>query len=208
MSQYMLKVSDLFGKVGLTPSVPLKWGMPIKEKGNGVYVVSLSSSASENYGTLSNFQIRDEVFAEWINRSPDLNVVGAVSKGLLEEELNKYWKPNQNILYIGESSSENNQLSGRLNQFYQHQVGWKGPHTGGYWIKLLAELNDLYVYYSICSNPRDTEFKMLMHFIEQTTGKNFYELGELGVHLPFANLKVDFQKKHLVANAVPKKKRS
>lgn len=45
---------------------------------------------------------------------------------------------------------------------------------------------------------------MLMYFIEQGTGKSFYDLDELGIHLPFANLKIDFQKKHNISGAVPK----
>ncbi len=78
-------------------------------------------------------------------------------------------------------------------------------HTGGYWIKLLSQLENLYVYHAQSKNPRDTEFKMLMYFIEESTGESFYELEELGIHLPFANLKVDFQKKHNISNAVQKK---
>lgn len=201
-----ITVNDIFNKVGLVTPVAIKWNNPIPTEDNGVYVISLSEDASKNNGILKSFEINEEVFNKWKLLSPDLNVNGTVSKNIIEVEINQFWKPNENILYIGESSSPTNGLSKRVNQFYQHEVGWKGPHTGGYWIKLISQLENLFVYYAKCKNPRDTEFKMLMYFIEQTTGKSFYELDELGKHLPFANLKVDFQKKHNINKAVSKSK--
>lgn len=202
----MITVNDIFNKVGLTPSLPYKWGTTIPEHGNGVYVVSTSSDPARNEGISNQCSIDKDVFIKWKEFAPELNVGGEHSLEHFNHELNKHWKPNQNILYIGESSSETNGLAKRIKQFYDHQAGWKGPHTGGYWIKLLAQLNDLYVYYAVCNNPRDTEFKMLICFIEQSTGKSFYELENLGSHLPFANLKVDFQRKHGINNSVNRKK--
>lgn len=92
-----------------------------------------------------------------------------------------------------------------MKQFYDHKVGWKGPHTGGYWIKLFTRLEDLYVYYATCEHPRDTEFKMLLHFIEKTIGKHYYMLDQLGKHLPFANLKLDSIKKHNISRSTREK---
>jgi hypothetical protein len=206
----MVTVNELFKKVGLVPTAPVKWDEAIPIKGNGIYVISLSSDASKNRGILPLCSISDDVFENWKALSPELNVNGVLSKQIIEKELNQFWKPKENILYIGESTSVNNQLKGRVKQFYKHKVGNKGPHTGGYWIKLLSKLEDLFVYYAVCENPRDTEFKMLMYFIEQTTGKSLYEVDELGIHLPFANLKADFRKKHGINKAVskPKKKKA
>lgn len=200
-------VKDIFNKVGLEVPIAINWRKPVPTNDNGVYVISLSGEASKNNGIHSTCEINEAVFDKWKSFSPELNVNGTVSKKVIEAELNQFWKPNENILYIGESSSESNGLGKRVNQFYQHEVGWKGPHTGGYWIKLLSQLEKLFVYHAKCRNPRDTEFKMLMYFIEQTTGKSFYDLEELGIHLPFANLKVDFQKKHRINGAVSKTKR-
>jgi hypothetical protein len=200
-------VHDLFEKVGLTPSKPLKWGTPLENNGNGVYVISLSDNSKKNNGIEKTFRIKAEVHKDWIVRSPDLNINNSQSLKDIEKEIGQFWKPNENIIYIGESSSITNGLGKRINQFYVHKVGGKGPHTGGYWTKLISKFDQLYIYYAECKNPRDTEFKMLMHFIEKTTNKNFYELDELGIHLPFANLKVDFQKKHRIKYAVPKKKK-
>jgi len=200
-------VKEIFSKVGLEAPPAIKWKNPIPTDDNGVYVVSLSNDASKNNGIHSACEISEEIFDNWKSLSPELNVNGAVSKKIIEAELNQHWKPRENILYIGESTSETNGLGKRVKQFYDHSVGRKGPHTGGYWIKLLSQLENLFVYHAKCKNPRDTEFKMLMFFIEQTTGKSFYELEELGSHLPFANLKVDFQKKHCISGAVSKTKK-
>ncbi len=199
-------VKEIFNKVGLEPSVPLKWRNAISIKGNGVYIISSSSNSTMNTGITSSCKVNEEVFKKWKSFSPELNKKNLSTIKPIQTEINKFWKPKENILYIGESSSETNGLAKRVNQFYIHQVGWKGPHTGGYWLKLLSQLEELYVYYAVCDHPRDTEFKMLLHFIEQCTGKSFYDLQELGKHLPFANMKVDFQKKHSISKAVSKTK--
>jgi len=200
-----LTVSEIFKKVGLEPSEAIKWNTKILSNENGVYVISLSDNPSVNKGVLNKFEINEEVFDSWKTLSPELNVNGQISKKIIESELNQYWRASENILYIGESSSKTNGISKRVNQFYIHQVGWKGPHTGGYWIKLLSQLEDLYVYYAACDNPRDTEFKMLLYFIEQTSGKSFYDIEQLGDYLPFANLKIDSLKKHYISNVVQRK---
>ncbi len=200
-----VSVKELFNRVGLEPEAPVRWRSSIPTNSTGVYVISLSPNPLVNINTCETCEVNEKVIEDWKSLSPEINIQGELSKVIIEAELNRFWKPTENILYIGESSSATNGLSKRINQFYIHEVGWKGPHTGGYWIKLLSQLTGLYVYYAACNNPRDTEFKMLMYFIERTTGKSFYELDELGKHLPFANLKVDFQKKHNIKNAVKKK---
>lgn len=200
-------VKAIFNKVGLEPSTPLKWRNSIPIKGNGVYVISSSSNSTINKGITSSCKVNEEVFKKWKSFSPELHVNNISTIEAIEKEIKKFWKPKENILYIGESSSETNGLAKRVNQFYIHQVGWKGPHTGGYWIKLLSQLEELYVYYSVCDHPRDTEFKMLLYFMEQSADKSFYEIQELGKHLPFANMKADFQKKHSMSKAVSKTKK-
>lgn len=198
-------VNNIFEKVRLKPIGPIEWGTKILETTCGVYVVSLSENPNKNLRLLEKPIVCKKIFKQWVKFSENLNVNGKkATYSILQKEINNYWHSRENILYIGESSSMNNNLSGRVNQFYNHKVGWKGPHTGGYWIKLLKNINELYVYYSECDYPRDTEFKMLMYFIEKTTGKSFYDLEDLGKHLPFANLKVDFQKRHNIKGAVPR----
>lgn len=202
-----VRVKEIFNKVGLEPSAPLKWSNAIPIKGNGVYVISTSNNSTMNRGITSSCKMNEEVFKRWKTFSPELHVSNVSIIESIEAEINKFWKPKENILYIGESSSETNGLAKRVNQFYIRQVGWKGPHTGGYWIKLLSQLEELYVYYAVCDYPRDTEFKMLLYFMEQSAGKSFYEIQELGKHLPFANMKADFQKTHSISKAVSKTKK-
>jgi hypothetical protein len=200
-------VNQVFQQIGLVPKGPLPWGEKVPNSANGVYVISTSQNPAKNLGLSPAFKIDKKVLQNWKGMSPKLNVQNLSTPLAFEAELNQFWKPKENILYIGESTSITNGLAKRVNQFYMHKPGWKGPHTGGYWIKLLANLKDLYVYYGECEHPRDTEFKMLMYFIEKSTGKSFYDIKHLGMHLPFANLKVDFQKKHQIEHAVNKTKK-
>ena len=71
-------------------------------------------------------------------------------------------------------------------------------------IKLLAQLEELFVYFSPCENPKDIEFKMLLYFIEHVSDQSLYELNEVGRYLPFANLTADFDKIHTIQHPVHK----
>lgn len=83
-------------------------------------------------------------------------------------------------------------------------------HSGGYWLLLLQDLEDCFVYYYETAkeeNPRDIEFKLLLKFIELKTQKPYHLIENLGSYLPFANLTADFDKKHGVTGAIKRKRK-
>ncbi len=107
-----------------------------------------------------------------------MNVKGAATKQIIETELNQYWKAKENILYIGESSSESNGIGKIVKACGCLEVAehWRVLD------KIIIAVRRV-VCLSCCLKKKDTEFKVLLHFIEQTTVKSFYELDELGKHL-------------------------
>ena len=204
-----ISINQLFSEFNLSHSKAIKWNEKFEAKFNGIYVIAQTNDPFSIVSKNSEFGICPNAFLEWTKEATELKINGNESNGIqqLTEHLNEFWNPNENILYIGQSSSKTNPIQKRVGQFYSHKLGKKGPHTGGYWLKLLNSLNDTYIYYAETKKPRDTEFKMLMKFIESSSGKSFYELENIGKHLPFANLTADFYKEHGIKNSTNKNKR-
>ncbi len=197
-----VSVDQLFREMGLNYSKPYRWNEKLDADFNGVYVISTSSDPENPNGNNPEFNISGETFALWLIEAPELSVDGKKVTDVVQvkEYLSRFWNKDENILYIGESSSETNPLHKRVKQFYRHKVGQKGPHKGGYWIKLLSCVEDLYIYFAESSNPRETEFKMIMKYTELTSGRSLFELENLSNYFPFANLKVDLFKSNSITN--------
>lgn len=174
---------------------------------NGVYVISTSCNPKAH--TQIEINICNESFQNWLIEVPDLEIEGqrATDINQVKNYLSKFWNANENILYIRESTSKTNPIQKRINQFYVHKVDQKGPHTGGYWIKLLACIKDLHIYFAESPSPRETEFKMILKFVELNSGKSFFDLENFTNYFPFANSKVDIFKKSLIRNHINKNTR-
>jgi len=204
-----VSVDELFSELGINYEGPFKWQEKLNAKYNGVYIITLTDNPKSKKSNKIEFNICPEAFKFWLSQAKDLQIEGKKVQQIsqVKNYLSQFWKINENILYIGESSSKTNPLQKRINQFYIHKVGQKGPHTGGYWLKLLSCLKDVSIYYAQVPNPRETEFKLLMKFVEKNGGKSFYELDNFSNYFPFANLKVDVLKDHDVKNYTNKNSR-
>jgi hypothetical protein len=203
-----VSVDLLFKEIGLEYSKPYRWNEKLDANINGVYVISTSNNPFISESKIE-LNICEEAFNNWINEAPNLEIENkkVISVNQVSQYLLKFWDDRGNILYIGESSSKTNPIQKRVNQFYTHKIGKKGPHTGGYWIKLLSCIEDLYIYFAESSNPRETEFKMIMKYVEIKSGKNMFELENIVDYFPFANSKVDLLKANTIKNHINDNKR-
>ncbi|WP_264564397.1 hypothetical protein [Flavobacterium sp. N3904] len=203
-------VDTLFKEFNLEYSKPYKWNEKLDADFNGVYIISTSNNPKLPNQSNIGFNICNRAFETWLIEAPDLEIEGQKVTDIVQvkEYLTKFWNVNENILYIGESTSKTNPIKKRVNQFYIHKVGQKGPHTGGYWIKLLACLEDLHIFFAKSSNPRETEFKMIMKYVELSSGKSFFDLENLSNYFPFANSKVDILKSNSIKNHINKNTRA
>ncbi|WP_159798874.1 hypothetical protein [Flavobacterium sp. MK4S-17] len=204
-----ISVDSLFKTVNLKYSKPYKWNEKLDANINGVYVISTSNDPLIHNQNKIELNICQQTFNSWLNDAPNLEIenekVFCISQ--VKHYLMRFWDENENILYIGESTSKTNPIQKRINQFYIHKVGKKGPHTGGYWIKLLSCLDDLYIYFAESQNPRETEFKMILKYVELKSGLNLFELDNIADYFPFANSKVDLLKINSIKNHVNRNKR-
>ena len=202
-----ISINEIFQSAGLSPKGPVAWGEKFEAKYSGVYLVALTDDPTSKEPHSESFGLDSKTFKNWIQIAHKLEVNGkkATRPEQIKSELRQFWSQKENILYIGQSSSSTTNLYQRVKAYYSHKVGQQGAHTGGYWLKLLSCLNKTSIYYAKAVNPREAEFKMIMKYIEMTTGSSFYELNNLSKHLPFANLKVDILKPHLIKYATKPK---
>ena len=84
----------------------------------------------------------------------------ALSVLTLKDRLDKFWLPDENILYIGKTDCVGG-LKKRIGQYYSTEIGERKPHAGGHWIKTLNILNELFVHYLPIQNPLQLEEKII-----------------------------------------------
>lgn len=184
----------------------VKWGdnIPCFEK--GVYFVSLSSDPSKS-SILNNCPILVDILKDWINIRNgfdlDGNRINDISK--IKERIESFWFKDENIIYIGKATC----LNKRIKQYYNTPYGKRKPHAGGHWIKMLSNLNDLFIHYLPFENYDELELLLLDQFGKQISSKSYKQLLGTDVITPFANLekKKGERKKHDLGNMREKCKR-
>lgn len=96
----------------------------------------------------------------------------------LRAAIASFWHPDEVVLYVGTTTSS---LRKRVGAYYRTPLGARRPHAGGYFLKTLSNLSDLWVYYAPSLNPADVEDEMVLNFAQSRSGSI--------QDLPFANLK-------------------
>ena len=195
-----LTLQQLDARFDLKVKGPIRWLEPIPTTRSGVYIISTSNDVSSNNGLSEIAKISKDSYKIWKENAPGLMIKGACDLTFqsINNELQKYWHPLESIVYIGKA----NNINKRLNQFYNHVIGESRPLAGGFWIKLLENLNSLFIYYSENPNPKELEFKILLFFIEHVAGKAYTEIKNIGKYLPFGNLRIDLDKNHLIEKQI------
>jgi len=170
-----VSVRQLFDVINITNINTVSWGTSFTAPSGGVYIISLNPDIDDTNNYNHQFQLDNSVVTNWIQRATNLTINGSTvsTTQQVQNYLRSFWKPDENILYIGESSSNTTTLSKRVNDFYTHEVGNNGPHHGGFWLKLISQLQHCYVHYANCNTPREAEFKMLLKFTETHTNLSY-----------------------------------
>ncbi|QXP63204.1 hypothetical protein [Polaribacter sp. HaHaR_3_91] len=205
-----VSIDELFREFNLDYSLPVKWNEKLDADFSGIYIIALTDNPNVKVTSNYNFAICPNEFNAWKKIAVDLKIENSTTAdaNVATEYFSKFWHKNENIVYIGQSSSKTTSLSKRVNDFYKHKVGNKGPHSGGYWLKLLNCFKETYIYYAKTENAEEIEFKMLMKFADLNAGKSFYEVDNFSNYFPFANLKADIYKTHEIENAKSKRKKN
>lgn len=186
-----ITVKEIIEKVGLNPALirKTKWGEQVNSTKSGIYIVSLSENPSEN-NTLYNCPISMPALKAWINKMNGFKLDGVMTKdaGIISKRIAKFWIKDENILYIGKTNDKKG-LKSRVNRFYKHIAGDRTPHAGGHWLKILNNLEQLYVYYIECKDSKRIESLMLDNiFSKALSEESKQQLVGTEPMLPFGNL--------------------
>jgi hypothetical protein len=181
-------VAESFGAAGLTREAVVRWGTRPSTSNPGVYIVALTDSATAITGVRAEAPLADAAFAQWLRVLPDLTLDGA--RPTVEQLMNRvrgFWLIDETILYIGLATT----LSSRLGAYYKTPIGARRPHAGGYFLKLLSNLEELWVHFAPCTDPesaREAEDTMLGRFCDGVSTEAKEALLDPDHPFPFANL--------------------
>lgn len=168
--------ADLLTSSGLTAMGPVVWGSPVTSNAPGVYVVESAEPSDEA-------PIDPTVVAAWITRVPTLLVDGRrPSADDLVSRLASFWIPPEPVLYVGLAGTS---VAKRVRQFYRTPLGDPRPHAGGHWLKTLATLATLRVWWAETDDPAGHEDALLKAFANRVTAKPGQKVAD--PVLPFAN---------------------
>jgi hypothetical protein len=178
-------VAKAFAAIGQDDIVTIRWGTKPAKSTPGVYIVSLTSSLDSCDGNLSEPALAETQFRRWLEVCPSMTLDGIVPcVDQLIDRISRFWIPDEVILYIGMAA----ELSSRLPAYYRTSIGACRPHSGGYFLKLLSNLDQLWVHYAECSDPGSAEDKMLQRFCENVSPGSKRALHDPDHPFPFANL--------------------
>jgi hypothetical protein len=180
-------VNQLFASAGLRPDGVVRWGTRVPEAGPGNYVVSLTEDPRSLARTRPNHPVAEGRLKALLAVRPELRVDGLrPSATELAARLGTFWLDDEVVLYVGLAGSS---LQKRIGQYYRTPLGAKSPHAGGWWLKGLALLDQLWVHYAATPDSAEAELAMLQHFAGGVSPRSRDRLHD-SVHVaPFANLR-------------------
>ena len=163
---------------------PIKWGERIPCEKQGIYIVVTPNERK------TNLTFNKDTINLWIEKVTNMKVGNEKpTYDNLTTELEPFWFSDEIILYVGKTSQP---IQTRVNQYYQTEIGERKPHSGGYWIKTLAFLNDCLIYWVKCDNPEKIEEQILSFFHHHLSNK---DISKESLVLPFANLEIHLHDK-------------
>jgi len=152
----------------------------------GVYAVSLVADTQRVSPTMVECPIRLESIEELLAGRPELRLDGRrPTASELADRVRAFWLPDEVILYIGLAGTS---LTNRLSQYYRTRLGGRSPHAGGWFLKLLTNLDQLYVHWSESMAPSDAEDRMVAAFCANVSDSSA-PMHDPQNPLPFANLR-------------------
>ena len=183
----MTSTSQLLSAAGLTAHGVAPWGTRPSSQSPGVYLLAISEDPTEEEG-LANAAIDPDAVSRLLRVRAEATVDGRqATEQSFTERLKALWVPGEPVVYIGLAGTS---LAQRVGQYYDTKIGARAPHAGGWPIKMLANLNQLWVHYAACDTPDLAEQRLLRAFGDGLSAHAITELHDHDVVLPYANLEL------------------
>jgi hypothetical protein len=178
-------VAQVFAAARLEPARVVRWGERVPEARAGVYAVALSAN-SEQLKALPIAPVSMAAVGELLAARPELTLDGTrPSARALAERIASFWPPDETIVYIGLAGTS---LRTRVRDYHVTPLGARRPHAGGWFIKALANLNDLFVHFAPVNDPGAAENAMIGSFCSRVSEATLAALRDPAHPFPFANL--------------------
>jgi hypothetical protein len=179
-------VRAVFQAANVSPLGCVPWGTQVPEGRPGVYAVALTPDPNALGPTLLTAPIDPDAVGSLLERRPELLLDGTrPTADQLSERVASFWLPGEVILYIGLAGTS---LRARVDQYYRTPLGARRPHSGGWFLKLLANLDELFVHFAVTDDPEGAEFRALEAFCAYVSSEDRSRLRDPAHPFPFANL--------------------
>jgi hypothetical protein len=179
-------VADIFAAAGLRPRGARRWGTPVPETAPGVYVVAATEDPASVHHVRCEPPFAPDAVEHLLAVRPELRIDATRPKAEdLIGRLGGFWLPDEVVLYIGLASS----VRSRVRAYTRTPLGAKRPHAGGWWLKTLATLDELWVHWAPTPDFADAERRMLREFCREISPKTRATLFDKERVMPFANLR-------------------
>jgi hypothetical protein len=180
-------VAAVFAAAGLKPQGVVRWGERVGDERSGVYVVALIDEQNSPTGALTEAPITDAAIEELLAVRPELTLdANRPTVAELKARIGAFWLPDEAIVYIGLATS----LRSRVGSFYRTPIGARRPHSGGWFLKMLSNLEDLFVHFAYVDDFDAAEIAMLKCFVAGVSPATVAGLADPAHPWPFANLEV------------------
>jgi len=148
--------------------------------------VALTDDPGRSGGSRGNAPIAVDTVAGLLMDRPELTLDGRrPSVDELTDRLASFWLPDEVVLYAGLAGRD---LRRRVRDYYGTRLGANKPHAGGWPLKTLDCLGDLYVHYAYCGDVAAGEQACLARFASQVTAASRSRVHDPVNVMPFANL--------------------
>lgn len=171
-------------------------------------MVASTPSLDDAVGHVPTYTPDPQAFRALRMLCPNPTIDGrAASDQELANRIGSFWVPKTPILYAGLAGTS---VQKRVRQYYSTAIGQRSPHAGGWWLKTMAELDDLYVHFAAASDPAGAEANLLRAFAASVPASVRLALYDEGRIAPFANVEVQkaLHKRHGFAGVKVPAKRS
>jgi hypothetical protein len=193
-------VAGIFAAADAAPAGVVRWGAPpaLPRPANGLatgmYVVALTERPDSTDGALADAPISARAVAELLAVRPELRLDGArPTVEQLAARLGGFWFPDEVVVYIGLAGPRKprpaqGELANRVGEYYSTPLGASSKHRGGWPLKTLACLSDLYVHYAYCDDMDIAETAGIRRFASHVSDGTRAQLYDSVRVMPFANL--------------------
>lgn len=193
-------VQHLLASADLTWHSAAPWGDRPNLDAPGVYLASTSSDPSVSE-VPAHARWSEDRIAALLTVRPEMTVGGLpATPERLAGALQAMWPQGENVLYIGLAGTS---VADRVGKYYTTPLGARSPHAGGWPLKMLADLDSLYVHVAAAQHPTEAEEAALTAFMAGVSPQARAALSDPSLPLPFANLELTkgLRKRHGIRGA-------